>query len=136
LIDSLFQAELDGMRYILLTYELPEDLESRRENARDDKYWSLWQTYVDSMSRAGIIESMHYFLPDYTATTLRLRSGRRLLRDGPYTDTNEQIGGYFVIDVANLDRALEWAEQCPAAATGAVEVRPLANQDDGGDCLL
>ena len=63
--------------------------------------------------------------PEHTATTLRVRDGQRLLQDGPFADTKEQLGGYFVIDVPNLDAALGWAQRCPAVEFGAVEVRPL-----------
>ena len=58
----------------------------------------------------------------------KVARGKRQLHDGPYADTDEQIGGYFVIEVANLDRSLEWAELCPAAVSGAVEVRPLMQE--------
>ena len=98
------------MKYLILAYESNEDLEARRGNeARQGQYWSAWKAYIDSMSHAGIIDSMHALLEDYTATTVRLREGKRQLHDGPYADTDEQIGRYFVIEVANLDRALEWA---------------------------
>jgi hypothetical protein len=114
------------MKYLILTYESKDDFEARCGNeARQGQYWSARKAYIDSMSHAGIIDSMHALLEDYTATTVRLREGKRQLHDGPYADTDEQIGSYFVIEVANLDRALEWAELCPAAASGAVEVRPL-----------
>jgi hypothetical protein len=63
--------------------------------------------------------------PPSAASTVRLRDGRRLLQDGPFADTKEQLGGYFVIDVDDLAAALEWAERCPSAVDGAVEVRPL-----------
>jgi len=117
------------MKYLVLTYESKEDFEARCGNeARQGQYWSAWKAYIDSMSHAGIIDSMHALLEDYTATTVRLREGQRQLHDGPYADTDEQIGGYFVIEVVNLDRALEWAELCPAAASGAVEVRPLMQE--------
>jgi hypothetical protein len=56
---------------------------------------------------------------------VRLRDGRRQVQDGPFADTKEQLGGYYVIDVANLDMALDWAAKCPAAAYAAVEVRPV-----------
>ena len=92
------------------------------------QYWSAWNAYIDSMSQAGIIDSMHAVLEDYTATTVRWRGGKRQLHDGPYSNTDEQIGGYFVIEVAHLDRALECAELCPAAASGAVEVRPIMQE--------
>jgi hypothetical protein len=57
-------------------------------------------------------------------TTLRQRDGKRQVQDGPYADTKEQLGGFYEIDVPDLDTALDWAARCPAAATGAVEVRP------------
>lgn len=117
------------MKYLILTYESKEDFEARCGNeARQGQYWSAWKAYIDSMSHAGIIDSMHALLEDYTATTVRLREGKRQLHDGPYADTDEQIGGYFIIEVVNLDRALEWAELCPAAASGAVEVRPVMQE--------
>lgn len=121
-----------AMRYIILTYESPEDFAARSGDVGDDKgrlpYWAAWHASIDAMFQAGIIESMHALLGDYTATTVRLRDGKLQLHDGPYADTSEQIGGYFVIDVSHLDRALEWAELCPAAKTGAVEVRPLSQE--------
>lgn len=119
------------MRYIILTYEPPQDFEFRSGEGR---YCAVWRAYIDSMARAGIIESMYALLADYTATTVRIRDGKRHLHDGPYADTAEQVGGYIVIDVANLDRALEWVEKCPAASSGAVEIRPLC-VDCVSDCL-
>ena len=63
--------------------------------------------------------------PSHTATTVRLAGGKRVVQDGPYADTKEQLGGYYVIEVDDLDRALEWAARCPAAAgDGVIEVRP------------
>lgn len=113
------------MRYIILTYEPPPEF--RGPNGKGS-YCAAWRAYVDSMFRAGIIESMHALLADYTATTVRMRNGMRQLHDAPYADTTEQVGGYFVIGVSNFDRALEWAEKCPAAFSGAVEVRPLMQE--------
>ncbi len=64
--------------------------------------------------------------PPVTATTVRVVDGQRHVQDGPFADTKEQLGGYFVIDVPDLDVALEWAERCPSASTGgSCEVRPL-----------
>ena len=60
-----------------------------------------------------------------TATTVRLRDGRRHVQDGPYAEAKEQLGGFIILDVASLDAALGWAARCPAAALGAVEVRPM-----------
>jgi hypothetical protein len=63
--------------------------------------------------------------PPSTGTTVRLRDGERIVQDGPYADTKEQLGGFFVIDVPDLDAALDWAARCPAATDGVVEVRPV-----------
>ena len=61
----------------------------------------------------------------HAATTLRVRQGARTVEDGPFADSKEQLGGYFVIDVPDLDTALDWAAQAPCALTGSVEVRPV-----------
>jgi hypothetical protein len=117
------------MKYIILTYESQPDFEARETATdRESLYWAPWQAYIDSMCEAGIVESMHCLRADYTATTLRLRGGRRQLQDGPCVDSGEQLGGYVVIDVSDLDAALDWAERCPAATTGVVEVRPLMQE--------
>lgn len=63
--------------------------------------------------------------PSSTATSLRIRGGKRQVQDGPFADSKEQLGGFFIIDVPDLDAALEWAARCPSASTGGVEVRPV-----------
>jgi hypothetical protein len=67
----------------------------------------------------------HRLRATYAATTLRLRDGRRQICDGPYVEGEVQLGGYFIIEVAHLDVALDWAARCPAAAAGVVEIRPV-----------
>ncbi len=62
--------------------------------------------------------------PPYRATTIRQQHGQRHVQDGPYAEAKEQLGGYYVLEVPDLDKALEWAARCPAASTGVVEVRP------------
>src|SRR5262249_54075057 len=76
--------------------------------------------------------SIHRLRPAFTATTVGLRDGRTVLHHGAYADSNEQIAACLVIEVANLDAALNWAERCPAAASGAVEVRPVFPDDARG----
>jgi hypothetical protein len=77
------------------------------------------------MRASGIVVSGHGLQLRDSATTVHLREGKRQVQDGPYADTKEQIGGYFVIEVPSLDAALEWAARCPVAATGSVEVRTV-----------
>ena len=109
---------------MLLVYETPEDFVSRRD-ARQDSYIAAWRAYHKSLVEAGAYIGGDALLPAGSATTVRLKSGRRQVQDGPYADTKEQLGGYILLELPSLDAALECAARCPAAATGAVEVRPL-----------
>ncbi len=86
---------------------------------------AAWGAYAGAMGQAGVIVAGHGLQGRETATTVRLRDGVRQVQDGPFADTKEQLGGYFVIDVASLDDALAWATRSPTAATGTVEVRPV-----------
>jgi hypothetical protein len=67
--------------------------------------------------------------PTYTATSVRVRDGERLLTDGPFAETTEQLGGYYIVEVADADGAIEWAAKIPGAQTGTVEVRPVMDYD-------
>lgn len=85
---------------------------------------AAWGAYAGAMGQAGVIVAGHGLQGRDSATTLRLRDGVRQVQDGPFADSKEQLGGYFVIDVASLDDALAWAARSPTATTGTVEVRP------------
>lgn len=88
-------------------------------------YWGGWNAYVGAMAQAGIVVNGDGLHPPHTATTVRVRDGKRHVEDGPYADTKEQLGGYFIVEVPDLDTALEWAARSPAASSGSVEVRPV-----------
>jgi hypothetical protein len=74
---------------------------------------------------ADVIVSGDALHPVASATTVRVRDGERLLTDGPFAETREQLGGYYIVDVADIDEAINWAAKIPGAATGSVEVRPI-----------
>jgi hypothetical protein len=112
------------MNYSILIYETPDDFASRTDPARAQKAWERWPPYFKALQDAGIYVSGAGLEPPGTATTVALRKGERRVQDGPYADTKEQLGGFFIIDVPNLDTALDWAARCPAAPTGVIEVRP------------
>lgn len=113
------------MEYLLLALEDEDAFAAREDQERAGPYWSSWQGYIEALTASGVLRGAGGLTPPAAATTLRLRDGRRLVQDGPYAETKEQLGGYFVLDVPDVEAALEWAARCPSAANGSVEVRPL-----------
>lgn len=116
------------MKYMLIFQESTDALASRfdPDEAKSGAYWSAWGAYHQALEDSGAYTgSGNALQPADTATTVRIRNGERQVQDGPYADSKEQLGGYMIIETANLDDALQWAARCPAAAYGAVEVRPV-----------
>ena len=113
------------MHFMLLLNETAEDIAKRQDPAQAPEYWGGWNAFIGAMAQAGVIVKGDGLHGPQTATTLRLRNGARQVQDGPYADTKEQLGGYFVIDVPDLDAALDWAARAPCAQTASVEVRPV-----------
>lgn len=113
------------MQFMLSFTEPAADFAKRTNPELAPIYWSSWMSYIDAMGAAGIIVSGNGLEAPSTATQLRLRDGKRQIHDGPYPDTKEHLGGYFIIEVPSLDDALAWAERSPAALTGNVEIRPV-----------
>lgn len=112
------------MQYMLMFYQPPIEFE-QRDQAVGAAYRASWMAYVGAIRESGIAQNGHGLLPPMTGTSLRVRGDKRQVQDGPFADTKEQLGGYFVIDVPDLDSALEWAARAPCASTGGVEVRPV-----------
>jgi hypothetical protein len=112
------------MQYSILVYETEAELSARNDPKRAEGYWAAYTAYSKALVEAGIARGGAGLLPPHDATTLRVRDGRRQVQDGPFTDTKERLGGFYLIEVPDLDKALEWAARCPSAATGSVEVRP------------
>jgi len=81
--------------------------------------------YREALTKAGVLAGVNRLRPSSTATTVRVTNGKWQVLDGPYVDSKEQLGGYFIIDVADFNAAISWAARCPAASHGAVEVRPI-----------
>jgi hypothetical protein len=111
------------MKYMLLIHDdatlSPED---RTPGGKmDQEYGAFTQEIIASKEIVGG-DRLHGV---ETATTVRVRNGKAAFTDGPFVETREHLGGYYIVDVANLDRALELAAKIPSARTGAVEVRPI-----------
>ncbi len=113
------------MQYTLLFTEPAEEFAKRDNPKLAPAYWGAWSAYLRAMGAAGVAVSCTGLLPPATATTVRIRDGKRQVHDGPYAESKEMLGGFTVIEVPNLDSALEWAARAPSAGYGAVEVRPV-----------
>jgi hypothetical protein len=113
------------MRYTLfLHYQEMTSEELGEEMLEEGK--AAFHAYTAALDEAGVLVSAEVLQPSSSSTTLSMPNGTPRVQDGPYADTKEQIGGTFVIDVPDLDAALAWAEKCPAAQWGKVEIRPSA----------
>ncbi len=113
------------MQYAILVYETDASMNARTDEQQQAAYWGAYSAYSQALAEAGVIAGGAALHPEQTATTVRLKDGQRHVQDGPYADTKEQLGGFFIIDVPNLDVALDWAARCPAASNCGVEVRPV-----------
>ena len=86
---------------------------------------AAYMAYAGAMQQAGILRAGERLRPADTATTVRVTDGKSQVLNGPYAETKEQLGGFFIIDVPDLDAALSWAARCPGASHGTIEVRPI-----------
>jgi hypothetical protein len=112
------------MKYILLIAVDPTDMPEANDDGGYDmsaEYYAFTQRIIAS----GELVAGDPLHDASTATTVRIRNGSTTLTDGPFAETKEQLGGYYIVDVASLDRALELAAELPAARGGSVEVRPI-----------
>jgi len=112
------------MNFTILMYESEADFARRTDPKESAAYVAGWAAYMKTLRDAGVVVAGAGLQPPQAGTTLRLSGGKRQVQDGPYADTKEQLGGFCIIDVPSLDVALDWAARCPAAASGAIEVRP------------
>jgi hypothetical protein len=86
---------------------------------------AAYRAYGEALTKAGVYKGSNRLQPTSAATTVRVNDGKTQVLDGPYADSKEQLGGYYLIDAPDLDAALSWAARCPAANHGVVEVRPV-----------
>ncbi len=112
------------MNYTLLFYQSPDEFAARTDPKKREAFWGSFLPYMQALKDAGVVVSGAGLQPPETATIVKLRDGQRQVQDGPYADTKEQLGGFFIIDVPDLDTALDWAARYPAGPGGLVEVRP------------
>jgi hypothetical protein len=112
------------MQYLLMIHANEAAVAAASEQ-QTTQIMAAYRAYVDAMKNAGVHVDSNRLRPTGSATTVRVRDGKTTLADGPFAETKEQLGGYFLIEVPDLDAALSWAARCPGAAHGSIEVRPV-----------
>jgi hypothetical protein len=110
------------MRYMMLIHHDDEAM----NKAPKQQLWTEYAAFNDALAKAGAgFAPGERLESSAAATTIRVRDGHVNVLDGPYADTKEQLAGYFMIDVPDLDEAIAWAKRCPSSKYGAIEIRPL-----------
>jgi hypothetical protein len=112
------------MQYLLIFYGDEQAMLATPPQATNERM-AAYGAYMEAMKKAGVIVGANRLKPTNTASTVRVANGKTQVIDGPYAETREQLGGYFLINVPDLDAAISWAARCPGAAHGTMEVRPI-----------
>jgi hypothetical protein len=118
------------MRYMLLIYG-DESRWATISEAEQQANMQQWMAYDSEIREAGVTQQGDALQSVGTATTVRVDGGEPLVTDGPFAETKEQLGGYYVLDVPNLDEAIKWAQKCPGAQHGTIELRPIMEFEQG-----
>jgi len=112
------------VQYLLMDY-VSENGWRELSREEQERWLGTYKAYMQAMVDAGVLKHSAGLQPTSTATTVRIRDDKTQVLDGPYADSKEQLGGFHLIDVPDLDAALAWAARSPTALHGVVEVRPV-----------
>ena len=112
------------MQYILLIYGNEAAMQSATET-QVAQMQAAYGAYTEALKKAGVMIGGERLKPASSATTVRVANGKTEVLNGPYAETKEQLGGFYLIDAPDLDAALSWAARCPGASSGTLEVRPI-----------
>ena len=112
------------MQYLLILYS-NESGWSKMTPAEQEQGMAAYAAFTEALKKAGALAGSNRLQPISAATTVRVANGKTQVLNGPYADSKEQLGGYYLIDVPDLDAAISWAARCPTANHGVVEVRPV-----------
>jgi hypothetical protein len=113
-----------AMQYLLLIYDSEAEW-MKMSQAEQGKMYGEYMEFTSDIKAKGNHLAGHQLQPISTATTVRVRNGKRLTTDGPFAETKEQLGGFYMIEAKNLDEAIEIASRIPSARVGSIEVRPI-----------
>jgi hypothetical protein len=114
------------MQYLLMIYN-DEAADARRSKEELDAEMAAYWAFTNEVKEAGAYKAGNALHPTSTATTVRVRNGKVGTTDGPFAETKEQLGGYYLIEAKNLDEAIKWAAKIPHAALASVEIRPIVD---------
>ena len=117
--------------YLLAIYE-NEQLWAKASQKEQEQVMGEYMAFGDSIKKSGNFLAAEALQPTATATTVRVRDGKRLTTDGPFAETKEQLGGFYLVKAKNLDEAIAIASRIPAARTGTIEVRPCIDFSQPG----
>ena len=112
------------MQYLLMLYA-DETGWSKMTKAQQEQGYAAYMAYTEALKKVGAWVGSNRLQPVSAATTVRVADSKSQVLDGPYIESKEQLGGYYLIDVPDLDSALSWAARCPGASHGTIEVRPV-----------
>jgi hypothetical protein len=112
------------MKYLLLMYA-DESIGSKYSKEELQDAAKTWAKFRQEIAASGVLISSSGVAPDTRATTVRVRDDKTLITDGPFAETHEQLGGFFLVECNDLDEAIRWAEKIPTAKYGSIEVRQL-----------
>ena len=112
------------MRYLLLIYENEKAWMSIPEE-QQGAIFGEYMAFTESIKKSGNLIGGDPLQPTETATTIRVREGKRLVTDGPFAETREQLGGYYMVEAKDLDEAISIAERIPSVRMGSIEIRPV-----------
>jgi len=115
------------MKYLLLIYDDEKGWAKLTEKQQQEGM-AMYMKFTQDLKDSGHWVASHQLQPIATATTVREREGKRLVTDGPYAETREQLGGFYLIQAKNLDEALSIAARVPSAKWGVIEVRPVVER--------
>lgn len=116
------------MKYLLLIYE-NESVGAGLSEADQNAVWGEYMTFTQDIRKTGHHVAGEALQPVATATTVRVKDGKTVSTDGPFAETREQLGGFYMVEAKDLDEAIALAARIPAARTGSVEVRPILPTD-------
>jgi hypothetical protein len=119
------------MQYVLLIYGDQNGWESMSEAERSRSF-QAYVAFTEELQSSGAMKGGDALQPTQAATTVRVRNDETLTTDGPFAETKEQLGGFYIVDAASLDEAIEWAAKIPGARYGSVEVRPVMEFEEEG----